>query len=73
MPRRDLTLADNIALLEQIKNQPPNISHSQLVETTGVPKSIIGCIIQWQKKLHLLQLDEVCQWSNIEKQVRGVS
>jgi hypothetical protein len=26
MPRRDLMLTDKIALLEQIKNQPPNTS-----------------------------------------------
>jgi hypothetical protein len=31
MPRRDLTLADKIALLEHVKNQPPNTSHHQLV------------------------------------------
>jgi hypothetical protein len=28
MPRRDLTLADEIALRELIKNQPPNTSSS---------------------------------------------
>jgi DNA-binding IclR family transcriptional regulator len=39
MPRRDLTLADKTALLEQIKNQPPNTSHRQLADITGVPKS----------------------------------
>jgi DNA-binding IclR family transcriptional regulator len=39
MSRRDLTLADKIALLEQIKNQLPNTSHHQLAEKTGVPKS----------------------------------
>jgi hypothetical protein len=32
MPRRDLTLADTHAVLEQIKNQPPNTSHHQLVD-----------------------------------------
>jgi hypothetical protein len=30
--RRDLTFIAEIALLEQIKNKPPNNSHHQLVE-----------------------------------------
>jgi hypothetical protein len=38
MPRRDVTLTDKTALLEQVKNQLPNISHCQLMEITGVPK-----------------------------------
>jgi hypothetical protein len=46
MPKRDLTLADKIALLEQIKNQPPNTSHYQLVEITGVPKCTTAHVIQ---------------------------
>jgi DNA-binding IclR family transcriptional regulator len=49
MPRRDLTLADKIALLEQVKNQPPNTGHRQLVEITGVPKSTIARVIQQQQ------------------------
>jgi hypothetical protein len=40
--RRDSKLADKIALLEQIKNQPPNTSHHQLAEIMGVPKFAIG-------------------------------
>jgi hypothetical protein len=36
--RRYLTFTDEIALLEQIKNKPPNSSHCQLVEIIGVPK-----------------------------------
>jgi hypothetical protein len=51
MPRRDLTLADKTALLEQIKNQPPDTSHRQLVEIIGVPKSTVAHVIQMQKKL----------------------
>jgi hypothetical protein len=37
MPRRDVTLTDKIALLEKIKSQPPNPSHRQLKEITGMP------------------------------------
>jgi DNA-binding IclR family transcriptional regulator len=46
MPRRDLTFADKIALLEEIKNQPPNTSHRQLAEIIGVPKSTTAHVIQ---------------------------
>jgi hypothetical protein len=49
--RRDLTLADEIALLEQIKNKPPKNSHHQLVEVTGVPKLTIVQVMQQQDKL----------------------
>ncbi|XP_067126959.1 tigger transposable element-derived protein 6-like [Centruroides vittatus] len=51
MPRRDLTLENRIALLEQIKSQPPNTSHRRLAEITGVPKSTIARMIQQQDKL----------------------
>jgi hypothetical protein len=44
MPRRVLTLADKTALLEQIKIQPPNTTHGQLAEITGVPKSTVASI-----------------------------
>jgi hypothetical protein len=37
MPRRGVTVTDKTALFEQIKNQPPNTSHRQLAEATGVP------------------------------------
>jgi hypothetical protein len=40
MPRRDVTLTDKTALLGRIKNQPPNTSHRQLAEITGVLKPI---------------------------------
>jgi hypothetical protein len=43
MPRRDLTLADRIALLEQIKNQ--------LADITGAPKCTVARVIQQQEKL----------------------
>jgi hypothetical protein len=48
MSRRNLTLTDKIAVLEQIKNQPRNTSHHHLAEITGVPKSTIARIIQQQ-------------------------
>jgi hypothetical protein len=51
IPRRDLTLTDKIALLEQVKNQLPNTSHHQLAEITGVPQSITACLIRQQEKL----------------------
>jgi hypothetical protein len=46
--RGDLTITDEIALLEQIKNKPPNSSHRQLVEVIGVPKFAIVQVIQRQ-------------------------
>jgi hypothetical protein len=46
-----LTLTDEIALLKQIKNKPPNNSHRQLVETIGVPKFTIVQVIQQQDKV----------------------
>jgi hypothetical protein len=51
MPRRDVTLADKIALLEKIKNQPPDTGHRQLAEITGLSKSAIACVMQQQEKL----------------------
>jgi hypothetical protein len=44
-------LADKIAILEKIKNQPLNTSHHHLAEITGVLKSAIACVIQQQEKL----------------------
>jgi hypothetical protein len=52
VPRRDVTLTDKFALLEKIKNQPPNTSHQQLEEITVVPKSTIAHVTQQQEKLH---------------------
>jgi hypothetical protein len=44
MPR--ITLTDKIALLEKLKNQVPNVSHHQLAEISGVPKSTIVHVVQ---------------------------
>jgi hypothetical protein len=51
VPKRDVTLTDKTALLEKIKNQPPNTSHRQLVEITVAPKSTTARVIQQQEKL----------------------
>jgi hypothetical protein len=51
MSRRNLTLADEIALLEQIKNKPPNNSHRQVVKIIGMPKFTIVQVIQQQDKV----------------------
>jgi hypothetical protein len=51
MPYKDLSLAENIALLDQIKGHSPNTSHCCLAEITGVPKSSIARLILQQDKL----------------------
>jgi hypothetical protein len=49
--RRDVTLTDELALLEEIKKKPPNNSRRQLVEIIGVPKFTIIQVIQQQEKV----------------------
>jgi DNA-binding IclR family transcriptional regulator len=44
-PRRDVTLANGIALLGKIKNQLPDTSHRQLAQITGMPKSTIASVV----------------------------
>ena len=51
MPRRDLILANNIDLFEETNSKPPNISHSWLTDTTGMPKSAVGRVIQEEEEL----------------------
>jgi hypothetical protein len=53
MSRRGIMLANKPAGLEQIKIQSPNFSHRQLGVggITGVPKSIITCVLQQQEEL----------------------
>jgi hypothetical protein len=46
MSTRDLTFADKIASLEQIKKQPPKASHRQMAEINEMPKSRIAHVIQ---------------------------
>ena len=42
MPQKELTIAERIVVLRKIRVQPPNISHRQLAEITGVPKDKPG-------------------------------
>ena len=51
MQRNDLTLSNKIALLNKIKNQPPNTSYRRLAEITGVPKSTISRVLQQENQL----------------------
>jgi hypothetical protein len=50
MQRKDLSLGEKIALLDQIKGHSPNTSR-RLAEITGVPKSTIARLINQQDKL----------------------
>jgi hypothetical protein len=51
VPRRNVTVAEKIALLEKIKNESPGTSHRQLADITVAPKSTCTCVIQQQEKL----------------------
>ena len=51
MTKKDLTLADKIALLDKMKCQLPNTSQRQFATITGVPKATIGRIIQHEAQL----------------------
>ncbi|CAK9828167.1 Tigger transposable element-derived protein 4 [Anthophora retusa] len=51
MPRKDLSLAEKIAILDKIKGHLPHTSHRRLSEITGVPKSTIARLISIQDKL----------------------
>ena len=51
MPRKDLSLANKIALLDKIKSQPINTSQRRLVEITGVPKTTIVRLLHQQHQL----------------------
>jgi transposase len=46
-----LSLAEKIALLDQIKGHSPNTSHRRLAEITGVSKSTIARLIHQQDNL----------------------
>ena len=43
---KDLTIAERIVVLRKIREQPPNISHRQLAEITGVPRTTLARILQ---------------------------
>ena len=46
MPQKDLAIAEKIVVLRKIRGQPPNISHRQLAEITGVPRTTLARILQ---------------------------
>ena len=39
MPQKELTITERVVVLRKIREQPPNISHCQLAEITGVPRT----------------------------------
>ena len=41
MPQKELTIAERVVVLRKIREQPPNISHRQLAEITGVPRTTL--------------------------------
>jgi hypothetical protein len=51
MPRRDLTLAEKIVFLDQIKQQPPKTSQRRLVEIAGLAKTSILRLIKQGNEL----------------------
>ena len=65
MPRKDLTIAEKIVLLRRIKEQPPNTSHRQLAEITGVPRTMAR-ILQHRDKLEV-------EWSSHKEAEQGNS
>ena len=46
MPQKELTIAERAVVLRKIREQPPNISHRQLAEITGVPRTTLAQILQ---------------------------
>ena len=46
MPQKELTIAERVVVLRIITEQPPNISHRQLAEITGVPRTTLAQILQ---------------------------
>ena len=44
MPQKELTIAERVVVLRKIREQPPNISHRQLAEITGVPRTTLAQI-----------------------------
>ena len=39
LPQKELTIAERVVVLRKIRKQPPNISHRQLAEITGVTRT----------------------------------
>ena len=46
MPQEELAIAERVVVLRKIREQPPNISHCQLAEITGVPRTTLAQILQ---------------------------
>ena len=46
MPQKELTIAERFVVLRKIREQPPNISHRQLAEITGVLRKTLAQILQ---------------------------
>ena len=46
MPQKELTIGERVVVLREIREQPPNISHRQLAEITGVPRTTLAQILQ---------------------------
>ena len=46
MPQKELTIAERVVVLRKIREQPPDISHRQLAEITGVPRITLAQILQ---------------------------
>ena len=40
--QKELTITERVVVLRKIREQPPNTSHRQLAEITGVPKDNAG-------------------------------
>lgn len=54
IPRRELSIAEKIALLDQIQSLPSKISARRLSEITGVPKSTLARLVSQKDKLREL-------------------
>ena len=46
MSQKELTIAERVVVLRKIREQPPNDSHRQQAEITGVPRTTLAQILQ---------------------------
>ena len=51
MPRKDLTLKDEIEVLEKMKSQPQNISQRELEKAVNVPRVTIQRLLKQEINL----------------------
>lgn len=54
IPRRELSIAEKIVLLDQIQSMPSKLSARRLSEMTGVPKSTMARLVSQKDKLREL-------------------